>query len=187
MPLCDAGCGVQVCAHPLAKAQLTITGGKGADTIILGAAVETVTAASDAQDTIIGFTTTKDKINVDGVTADSNITTVGATSGSVTAGALTNESVIVISDGATALTSGGTQSIADYTDLADVAAYLAEGFNGTTTGDQAVFVINDLVADKAFGYLFTDAATSGIEEGELTLIFNVSEAAESPLVAGDIL
>jgi hypothetical protein len=84
-------------------------------------------AAKEA--TITGFDTTEDKLSFDGVvtglTATATVTPI--TAGTVTAGALGDDTIYVINDGATALVNGGSKTITDYTSLAQVAAYLAEG------------------------------------------------------------
>jgi len=190
----------------------TITAGEGADIIDGGAGADTInlaetTAAADTvsftapdalnatanADTINDFKTTSDKLSFDGITITGGgaiAATAGTavTSGSHAAAALTDDKINVISDGATALTSAGTETISSYTDLDDVAAYLNEGYTSTADDDAAVFVINDLVADKTYVYLF-DEKTNGastIQAADLALIGIVNEVADAALVAGDI-
>ena len=66
---------------------------------------------------------------------------------------------------------GGSQDIADFTDLADVAAYLAEGYNATANDDATVFVIND-TAGLAYAYLVDEQAgvASTIQAADLSLV-----------------
>jgi hypothetical protein len=180
-----------------------IDGGAGKDTIILTettAASDTVsfTAAVTADttayaDTISGFKTTSDKLSFDAITvagggAIAATSGTAVTAGGVTAGALTDDLVYVINNGATALTAAGTQAIADYTDLTDVAAYLNEGYTATADNDAAIFVINDLVNDLTYVYLFDEqtAGASTIQKADLSLIGIVTEVAGAALVSGDI-
>jgi hypothetical protein len=176
-------------------ADFTINGSKGGDTITLNETaghadiIKFVVTANEGANTITNFDTTVDDLNVDGLTADANNVTTVVTAGGVTAGALTNENVYVINDGATALTAAGAESIADYTDLADVAAYLAEGYTSTAAGDEAVFVINDLVGEKSYVYALaeTAAGASTIAEADLALVATVTEIDGGALVSGDVI
>ena len=94
-------------------------------------------------------------------------------------------------------------SIASYTDLTDVALYLSTSIDSdlhggadtnTAAGDQAVFVINDLVGDKTYVYHFaegdgvTDSSAGGaITASEIALIAIITEESGSALVAGDVI
>jgi hypothetical protein len=176
-------------------ADFTINGSKGADTITLNETaghadiIKFTVTADEGTNIITNFDTTVDDLDVNGLTADANNATTSVTAGGVTAGALTNENVYVIDDGATALTGAGSQSIADYTDLEDVAAYLAEGYTSTAAGDEAVFVINDLVGEKTYVYALKETATaaSTIAEADLALVAIVTEIDGGALVGGDVI
>ena len=176
-----------------------ITGGDGVNTITTGGGTDTVNlltpgslGATANADTISDFTTTSDKLSFDGITvtgggAIAATTGTAVAAGGVTAGALTDDTIYVIDNGGTALTSGGIQNIASYTDLADVAAYLGEGYNATADNDAAIFVINN-GSGTAYVYLF-DEQTAGadtITSTDLVLIGTVTEAGIGALVAGDI-
>ena len=180
-----------------------IDGKGGANTIILTettAAQDTVSFtvpgalnSTVSADTITNFKTGSDKFSFDGITitgggAIASTTGVAITSGSKAAGALTNDTINVISNGGVSLTSGGIETIASYTDLADVAAYLNEGFNATVDNDAAVFVINDVAGGRSYIYLFDEqtAGASTIQAADLALIGIVDEVADAAIVAGDI-
>jgi hypothetical protein len=180
-----------------------LNGGGGADTIIL---TETTAAADTVSFTVPGalnttvnaatltdFATTSDKLSFDGITitgggAITATTGTAVTVGTVAAGALTDDTIYVINNGAVALTAAGTESIADYTDLTDVAAYLAEGYTSTADDDAAVFVINDLAGDRSYIYLLDEqtAGASTIQAADLALIGIVDELNDAAVVAGDI-
>ena len=82
----------------------------------------------------------------------------------------------------------GVEVIADFEDLSDVAAYLAEGYTSTAADDEAIFVIND-GAGTAYIYHFLESAgaASTISAAELSLVGIVSENAAAALVVGDIV
>jgi len=183
-----------------------ITGGAGSDTITLGtdaAAADVFLTSSNGTDTITGFDTAEDDIDVDGMVGTVNV--VGITS-SATAKTATfvADDVYVISDGSQAHgVSTSAASIADYTDLTDVALYLGftgadanTGVTGTdlSAGDQLVFAINDLVGDKTYVYSFTEDGAAAdlstnvsVSAGELALIAVITEESGSALVAGDFV
>ncbi|MEH6446990.1 MAG: hypothetical protein V7784_24110, partial [Oceanospirillaceae bacterium] len=161
-----------------------------ADTITLGALVEVVGFVdSNGTDIITGFTSTTDDLAFGGIT---DIT--GAAGAAVTSGAFTavstntvDNDIQIISDGADALTAAGTEVILDYTNLTDVAAYLAEGFTSATDGDTVVFVINDLVGDKSYAYFYNEDVTNStaVTAGDLALIGIITETNGVALVSGD--
>jgi hypothetical protein len=171
---------------------LAIEAGKGDDTIKLSAATESIEtvqfSASNGKDTITNFATTEDALSFDGVVTGLTTTTgTAAATGTVVAGALTDDSVYVVDNGASSLLSSGTETITDYTDLSDVADYLAEGYTSTAAADAAVFVINDTVGGKAYAYSFVEDGTAlTISSGELEMVGVITEAAGGPLVVGDI-
>ncbi len=184
----------------------TITGGGGDDYVDLGtdsAADEFVFSAfaSNGNDTIKGFDTTEDHLNLNNVMT--GVTDVVAVTGIAAAGGeadfIDNE-VYVFADGATAVATG-SDVITVYTNLTQVAAFLSENLtvstvgtsNDTVTGDEAIFVINDLVADLTYVYHFKAAnagdasAADTIAASELTLIGIVTEESGAALVAADIV
>jgi Ca2+-binding RTX toxin-like protein len=164
----------------------TLTTGSGNDTVTLtaGTLVNTIKPLlTSGSDTIVGFDAGEDKLDLDalGAVADATITAVNSVT-HITAGAITDNAAYVISNGGLSLTAAGTEVITDYTDLADVAAYLAEGFTGTAALDEAQFVINDVAGDKTFVYHFLEAAgaASTISAAELTLVLTITEETLSP-------
>jgi len=184
-----------------------ITAGNGNDHIVLqtGSNADVVhlsAFASNGSDVITGFDTTEDHLNLDvvmtGVTDVVAVTDIAA--GGKEADFIDNE-VYVFADGATAETTGGTDVIADYTNLEDVAGFISDnltlgdsgGSNDQVAGDEAVFVINDLAADLTYVYHFKAANTGDASGGdtvaasELTLIATVTEESGAALVAADIV
>jgi hypothetical protein len=139
----------------------TITGAGGNDTIILTettSAVDKVVfsaAANNGKDTIQGFTSGKDTLDVNLLaTTQAN----AVTSGTVTAGAITTEHAYVISSGATSLVSGGSKTITDYANLTQVAAYVDEGYNSTTTNtNKALFIISDGTNEHMYSFIEANA------------------------------
>ncbi|MEA2099716.1 MAG: hypothetical protein U9P72_06270, partial [Campylobacterota bacterium] len=118
----------------------------------------------------------------------------------------TDNEAYVFADGASAVAGGtATDIITDYTNLTQVGAFISDALtigesNGnatdcdTLTGDEALFVVNDLVADLTYVYHFkedgtaTDASAEDVvSSGELTIIGVVSEESDAALVAADIV
>lgn len=151
-----------------------LTGGNGADTFQF--------VAGNGQNTLTDFTTTTDKLSFDGVVSGlTTLTGTAVTAGAVTAGALPNNQILVIDTGATPLVAGGVQTIASFTDLIDVAGFLAEGYVATGANDAAVFVINN--ATTAYAYSFEEGGSGdGVEAEDLVLVGVITGA----VVAGDI-
>ena len=163
-----------------------------ANTIKLGSGTDadTIVWNGAQKATITGFDTTEDTLNFDSISV-----AVGGTVNAVTSGAtaaVTDGDLYVIADGATsAKATTGTEVIADYTDLTDVAAYLDEAFTLNDDADEAIFVINDLVADISYAYHYVEADAAGanlntIASTDLALIGVITEESGSALVAGDV-
>jgi hypothetical protein len=180
-----------------------ITTGTGTDSVTVGDGTDTVTIVADTavdtvvfdsltgQNTVTGFDTAEDKIDLDSLGAVANTAAGGTavTAGAVTAGAITDNSAYVINNGAVALTAAGSETIADYTDLTDVAAYLNEGYTSTAAADEGQFLINDLVGGKTYLYHFLEGSggASTISSAELTLVATITEETGSAIVAGDVV
>jgi Ca2+-binding RTX toxin-like protein len=179
----------------------TITGGGGNDDIALtGAGADTAAdrvmfsggttlalqTTNNGFDTITGFVTGSDLLNVallgDGTVPSGSaaITAAGAQE------ALTSDRAIVITaTGAAAnLTTNGTAVVTDFTSLSQVAAYLNERFT-TTAGGSQVFVINTS-ATNSYVYSYLDAATAGIVTAELLLVGQVTNAGTA-LTAANVI
>lgn len=168
----------------------TITGAAGNDTIDLTettSAVDTVvfadTAANNGRDTITGFTVGKDILNFNNFLTTGTETTAAVTNASRTSAAIsaTDATAYVIDDVSTNLgaTTNTTNVITDFTNLNQVAAFLADGFTTTAdTAQNAVFVLNS--SGTARVYYFVQANTdegTAIDAAELTLVGIVSTSA----------
>jgi hypothetical protein len=186
-----------------------ITGGAGNDVITLGGAdagADVVTFSSyltNGYDSITEFDTTEDHIDLDGVmTGISDVVAVRSVASTANIVAFVDGEAHVYADGDTASAGAGASTITTYTDLGEVATFLSEsmadgdvaGSNDTASGEQQVFVINDLGNTLAYVYHFiedgvaVDASAGGsISEGELTLIGVIDEEGGSALVAGDVI
>lgn len=157
-----------------------ITGGAGNDTIILTetvAAIDTVvfsTHGTNGIDTITGFGTI-DLLNV-ALLGDGVIGTAGtAVTAAATQRTLTdNTSVVITATGAAAsITTSGTKAITDFTNLTQVAEFLAEGFLAATGADTEanVFVFNVSGTNSTYVYSFDSAdANQIIAAAELKLV-----------------
>ncbi|MBZ9566127.1 beta strand repeat-containing protein [Modicisalibacter tunisiensis] len=171
----------------------TITGNGGNDTLTGGKGADTFDFAGNGtdKDTITDFVTGTDKMSFDGIVGTDITATSGTAlnAGSVTtAAALTDGSVYVTDDAsASLLSTGGSESVSDFTDMSDVAAFLAEGFSATAAGDAAVFVLND-GNGQAYTYLFQEqsSSASNVDAGDLSLVGVVTESNDAAIVAGDI-
>jgi hypothetical protein len=188
-----------------------IKGGQGADTITLvtGTNADIVhfgLFSANGADTITVFDTLEDHLNFDvTMTGITNVVaTTGLAAGAGDADFIDNE-CYVHADGATASSGAGTAVITSYTTLSQVAAFLSDALkdntagtgstsNDTATGDEAIFVINDLVANVAHAYHFkedgtaTDASVGGtVVAAELTLLATVTEESGVAIVADDII
>jgi Ca2+-binding RTX toxin-like protein len=182
-----------------------ITGGNGNDSIVLSAGADAdvihISAyASNGSDTITVFDTLEDHLNFD---ATMNVADVVAVTDIASAGSeadfIDNE-VYVFATGDTAVTAGSV-TITTYTDLAEVAAFISEnltsGTSGTSndqvSGDQAIYVVNDLGNSLSYAYHFLAAnngdASAGdtVAEAELTLLATITEESGAALVAADII
>lgn len=153
----------------------TVTGGQGNDIIDLGAADMDddtyIFVDSNGKDTITSFET-KDN---DDLLDFSSITVLGA-NGDVDVAkdaAVQNSAdnaIYVFADGSDGT---GTEAIADYTDLTDVAAFLEAAIAVQAGTEDYAAVINDLANDKAYVYQVNPDASgvaTDIEAGDLTII-----------------
>jgi hypothetical protein len=179
----------------------SITLGEGADAVIGGAGNDTitlteVTAAVDAvdflgngssKDTITGFTTTSDTLSFDGITASITATSGTAIAANASATTVTDAAVYVFADGADGT---GSEAIEDYTDLDDVASFIAAAFSDEAANDEFVAVINDLVANKTYVYYVDfDLGNAGgglLDDEALSLVGVITETNGAAIVSGDI-
>ena len=72
------------------------------------------------------------------------------------------------------LLAGGSEAIADFTDMTDVEAYLDEAFT-VAASDEAVIILNDGTNSYAYRFLEVDTTTS-MDADELTLIATFNNA-----------
>lgn len=197
----------------------TITGGEGADVITGGTGNDTInltetTAAVDkvvfsggvladgapvsahftanGLDTITGFGAT-DTLNVaalgDGSTpsALTAITTASAGGTALT----TDRAQVITTDGTAAnLTTGGTLTVTDFTNVTSVAAYLNEQFTVTSAAQHNVIVINDTSGTDTMSYVYSlsnDAADITIDSADIVLVGTVEHAATVDLTNANIV
>lgn len=158
-----------------------ITGGSGADNISLTEATASVdnvifsAVADNGSDSITGFTfgTGGDTIDVELLGAGDVDAEVAVAAGGTVADAADAETVYVFADGATA--SGG-ETIADYTDLVDVLAFLNAALTIEQGDVDGVAVINDLVNDLVYVYNLDVDATDDTDIESITLVGTISAA-----------
>jgi Ca2+-binding RTX toxin-like protein len=181
-----------------------ITAGAGNDTIILsadtdadkivfsgGATTVANQLAANGLDTITGFVSASDTINV----AALGDGTTGASSTAITAaaaqGALTDDQSQIISTNGQAanLTTGGTATVSDFTNLTEVAAYLSERFTAAANAE-AVIIINDTngANDTSYVYTFDESgAATTITAAELALVGIITRTAGTGLANANVV
>lgn len=165
----------------------TITGGAGNDSLTGGAGADTFVfslVAANGQDTITDFQTgtAVDIINVDKLGAGDIAGKVAVAAGGTVADAADTQVAYVFADGATA--SGG-ETIADYTDLVDVLAFLNAALTIEAADVDGVAIINDLANDKVYIYnMDVDAAgDTDIESIVLVGVIDLADADTALTVA----
>ena len=139
-------------------------------------------------DTINGFDVTSgDQLDFSGITGI-NAADETAIAANAAAVAGNDGGTHVFADGADGT---GTEAIASYTDLADVAAFLEAGINATDAHNY-VAVINSIVGGSEVSYAYlvdvdADADTADqIDEGDVTLIGVINEENAAVLTVADI-
>lgn len=139
----------------------TLVGGLGADTFVFGA-----TASANGVDTITGFVSLTDKINVDAFGAETALTTV--------TGALTT-------------TAGKVYFLASTSTNADTAAATATALSAAATftdaNATAFVIITDANSTSVYQWVDTAASADEVAAGELTLMGTINAV----LVSGDIV
>jgi hypothetical protein len=184
-----------------------ITGGTGADTIDLGAdeaADDVFITSNTSTDTITGFDTAEDDADFNNMNVAVNATVAVATAAQDGDAVFVDNNAFVFDDG-TDVHGAGTvaASIASYTTLADVALYISTAIDSdlhggadtnTAAGDQAIFVINDLIGNKTYAYHFLEgdgvtdvSAGAAVTAGEIALVAIITEESGAALVAGDVI
>lgn len=190
----------------------TITGGEGADVITGGAGNDVInltetTAAADrvvfnasgtnGSDTITGFKSTSDKLDVNAmagtITAGTLISTAGVADS--TASRVDFLQVINTDGTAASITTGGTKTLAaaDFTatTLTNVAAFIAEKFTGNssiTDADTGIYAINYTAAGSTTTYIYqwdNDTTANVVQAAELSLVGTVTR--DATLVNADFV
>ncbi|SLM30353.1 hypothetical protein MTBBW1_2200007 [Desulfamplus magnetovallimortis] len=183
----------------------TITGGVGNDTLSGddGADDFVFEAASNGVDTISGFVSTVDDLDVQtggllgGLNAGQTITAAAAAQALSTTLAASDTVHYISFNGAAAnLTTGGAATLnqADMTatTLTNVAAYLGERFSTDTSGANAndsVVVVNWTAGSSTTSYVYefvNDGADNVLQAAELTLI-GVVDRGTTVLAVGDVV
>jgi hypothetical protein len=135
-----------------------------------------------------------DQLSFDGFGA----ITAGAGVAAPAGGPATNmnaNSVYVFANGDAIIAPRAASTIADYTNLTDVADYLDGSFLATqNVGDEAIFIINNGDdggntgdEDSAYVYYYVEAGTAGIQDSELTLIASLDMGNSTTFTAGNII
>ena len=156
------------------------TGGTGIDTIHTSTGTDTVDLVDDGAADVIEFEAATGRTTVSNFDAASedvidieiaafNTAEVEVTAAAAQAAA-TNGSYYVVEQKvgtAASLTTGGTETIADFTDVADVAAFLGERFTNNGVAGFGV-ILND--GTNSYLYSVADAGPDADLTGEVTLI-----------------
>lgn len=171
-----------------------------ADNIIFGVGADTYSYTGGAADTVdLGSDSAADIVQFDafGTTMGAVITNFDATaedtvqvvdddvdnaenvisSALASAAALGDNDLTVIDmtvGAAGQLLTGGSEAIADFTDITDVEAYLDEAFS-VAASDEAVIILNDGTNSYAYRFLEADTATT-MDADEITLIATFNNA-----------
>jgi hypothetical protein len=178
---------------------MSITGGKGTDSITLGAVTETVfmsTLATNGADTITGFTSGTDKLDVDGTGvaytqgADSDgdpKAFIDGTSGSKASLATddfdTNADANEDSTGVIRITD---EAATDFSDAVDVIAG-AVTISGTAASNADLAIIIDNGSDTRV-YNFSDAGDgAALVEADLTLVATLVGLEVADLAIADFI
>ena len=155
----------------------TVTGGSGADDFSWSEGAVTGTT------TVTDFLQGVDDLSLSAVGTDVETGAEPVITAARAQAALTDNDITIVSINAatTSLDSAGTELVADFEDMTDVAAYLNEGFTAAAS-DEAIVILND--GTNSYIYYVLDGGDTGIEDDELTLIGIVS--GEASLAASDI-
>lgn len=179
----------------------TIDGGAGDDTIDAGlGATNTVKLASGGNDTVVFEAGADGVTTITGFTlstteAEADTISIGDADGDGGENAITAQQAaaedpddattqIVTLDASSesmlTVAGGGSETIADFTDTTDVAAYLEEGFD-IANAETFMFILND--GEDSYIYNVVEANDTIIDAGEVTLVGVVSGAV---LTAADV-
>jgi len=154
----------------------SVDGGAGSDNIDLGsdtAADKVIFSQQAGADTVVNFVNGTDILEVTIAAANGGEVVVTAAAAQ---GAITTDRTYVIEQAvgtAAALTTGGTATITDFTNVTQVATYLGERFTNDG-GENAVVVMNN--GTNSYVYDITDAGGDAALTGEVTLIGVINNA-----------
>jgi S-layer protein len=148
----------------------TVEGTQGSDNIFGGAGADTIKLVSgSALDEIFAFQKAKDEIDVSSFANGTSVAV--ADNATATGGTITNTNVYVFADGSN--TSTG-ETIVDFKDLADVAAFLEAYFDGADAGATgAIAVINN---GGGAAYVYDLNLTDDIIEADEVTIVGIVNA-----------
>ena len=189
----------------------TITPGGGSDLVVLApshsnvnkivptratvaaGAVPDAIVTANGTDRITNFNSAVDTINVESLFA-ANLVSAAQTSITAAAaqGALTDARSLVISaTGAAAnLTTGGTATITDFTNLTQVAAYLSERLTVTGSNNRDVIVFNQTSGanDTSYVYVLSNSANNTtIDNADLGLVGIITHTPGTALTAANVV
>lgn len=155
----------------------SITGGSGADDFSW--AEGAITGATTITDFLQGV----DDLSLSAVGTDVETGAEPVITAARAQAALTDNDITIVSINAatTSLDSAGTELVADFEDMTDVAAYLNEGFTAAAS-DEAIVILNN--GTNSYIYYVLDGGDTGIENDEVTLIGIIN--GEAALAATDI-
>ncbi|MDW5415611.1 DUF4214 domain-containing protein [Iodobacter sp. CM08] len=170
-----------------------ITGAAGNDSIVLtettaaidkvvfsGGATNAATLTANGMDTITGFGAT-DTINVAGLGNQAMAALTGTLSAAAAQSVIADGSTYIINTAATAaaLTTGGTATVTDFTNMTQVAAFLSERFSHTTTTAdiEAVFVWNVGTTTYIYNVDTLNTANTTIDAAEVSLVGTITQGA----------
>jgi len=177
-----------------------VADGSGADSITFGVGADTLSITGGGADTVdMGADTSNDIVQYDAIVSTGGITITNfdataedtfqavhadtdnaenvISSALASAAALGDNDLTVIDmkvGAAGDLLVGGSEAIADFTDITDVEAYLDEAFS-VSAADTALIMLNDGTNSYLYHFLEADNATS-IDVDEITLVATFTDA-----------
>lgn len=154
-----------------------LSGGTSADMLDAGAGTNTVDLSAGGNDeveftditgttTITGFAS-GDVIDLQQNDIDGAEVVITAAAAGATDPVDESVQIVSINAGTTSLLIGGSETIADFTNTTDVAAYLEEGFD-VANGETFAMVLNN--GTNSYIYAVVEANDTTIDAGEVTLI-----------------
>ena len=181
----------------------TITSGDGNDTISTGAGADLITIVTGGTDKITGgsgaddfvvddrtsgvititdFLSGTDDLSILTFGTDVNDSVIGVTAAAAQ-GAITDNdtTVITLNASTTSATTSGTETVADFEDITDVHAYIAERYTASAS-DEALIVLTDGTDSYVYYFLEADTAAT-LDADEITLIAVVQGSND---LSGDI-